>query len=110
MAWSGSSANHSSSLTPICSRGAANVDRTLRGREYGGAERAATSNIGRILQMGQDKLDRDSVYRIGDDDVEGHRMGKPAAGGDEDVEGHRMGKPAAGGDEDVEGHRMGKPA
>ena len=60
--------------------------------------------------MGQDKLDRDSVYKIGDDDVEGHRMGKPAAGGDDDVEGHRMGKPAAGGDDDVEGHRMGKPA
>ncbi len=34
---------------------------------------------------------------------------KPAADGDEDVEGHRMGKPAAG-DEDVEGHRMGKPS
>ena len=34
--------------------------------------------------MGQDKLDRDSVYKIGDEDVEGHRMGKPAAGGDDE--------------------------
>ena len=58
--------------------------------------------------MGQDKLD--SVYRIGDDDVEGHRMGKPSASGDDDMapEG-RAGKPSASGDDDVEGHRMGKP-
>ena len=62
--------------------------------------------------MGQDKLDQDSVYKIEkDEDVEGHRMGKPAAGDDEDVEGHRMGKPAASGDEDMPGSegRIGKP-
>ena len=35
--------------------------------------------------MSQEKLD--SVYRIGDDDVEGHKLGRPAAGDDEDVEG-----------------------
>ena len=42
--------------------------------------------------MGQDKLD--SVYRIGDDDVEGHRMGKPSASGDDDMDPEgRAGKP-----------------
>jgi hypothetical protein len=53
-------------------------------------------------------------------------LGRPAAGDDEDVEGHKLGRPSASGDdelgpdgrngrpadddEDVEGHKLGRPS
>jgi hypothetical protein len=60
--------------------------------------------------MGQDK--QDSVYKIGDDDVEGHRMSlKGGAADDEDVEGHRMSLKGGAADDDMdpEGIRPRRP-
>ena len=50
----------------------------------------------------------ESIVRLPEDDVEGHRPSKPGATPDEDdVEGHRPSKPGATPDEDdVEGHRL----
>ncbi len=42
-------------------------------------------------------------------DVEGHKKGRPMATDDVDVEGHKKGRPMATDEDDVEGHKKGRP-